>query len=142
MKTLAQILEGKRPGIISVQAGEMVIHALNFMEMNDIGALLVYSDGKPVGIFTERDYARKVVLRGKASITTQVKEIMTAKVISVKLSQTVEQCMTIMTERHLRHLPVIQEDGTVVGLLSIGDLVKAMISEHSFKLADLEHYLT
>jgi len=137
MKDLAQILAGKRPGVISVEAGEMVIHALSLMDVNNIGAVLVLADGKPAGILTERDYARKVVLRGKASTTTQVREVMTAKVISVKLSQTVEECMAIMTERRIRHLP-----GRVAGILSIGDLVKEAISELSFNVGELEHYLT
>jgi len=142
MKDLAQILAGKRPGVISVEAGEMVIHALSLMDVNNIGAVLVLADGKPAGILTERDYARKVVLRGKASTTTQVREVMTAKVISVKLSQTVEECMAIMTERRIRHLPVVGEDGRVAGILSIGDLVKEAISELSFNVGELEHYLT
>jgi len=142
MKTLAQILAGKRPGVISVEADEMVIHALSVMEMNNIGAVLVVADGKPAGILTERDYARKVVLRGRASTTTQLREVMTAKVISVKLSQTVEECMAIMTERRIRHLPVIGEDGSVVGLLSIGDLVKETIAGQAFDIGQLEYYLT
>jgi CBS domain-containing protein len=142
MKTLAQILAGKRPGVISVEADEMVIHALSVMEMNNIGAVLVVADGKPAGILTERDYARKVVLRGRASTTTQLREVMTAKVISVKLSQTVEECMAIMTERRIRHLPVIGENGSVVGLLSIGDLVKETIAGQAFDIGQLEYYLT
>lgn len=142
MKSLAQILADKRPGVISVEADEMVIHALSIMDVNNIGAVLVVADGKPAGILTERDYARKVVLRGRASTTAQVREVMTAKVISVKLSHTVEECMAIMTERRIRHLPVIGPDGTVVGLLSIGDLVKETIAGQSFNVEELEHYLT
>lgn len=142
MKSLVEILAGKGSGVISVESDEMVIHALSLMEMNNIGAVLVLADGKPAGILTERDYARKVVLRGRASTTTQVREVMTAKVISVKLSQTVEECMAIMTERRIRHLPVIGEDNNVVGLLSIGDLVKETISGQSFNVGQLEHYLT
>ena len=142
MRSLAQILAGKRPGVISVEADEMVIHALSLMDMNNIGAVLVLAGGKPAGILTERDYARKVVLRGRASSTTQVRTVMTAKVISVKLSHTVEECMAIMTERRIRHLPVIGEDGAVAGILSIGDLVKETISEQTFQVDSLEHYLT
>jgi len=142
MRSLAQILAGKRPGVISVEADEMVIHALSLMDMNNIGAVLVLAGGKPAGILTERDYARKVVLRGRASSTTQVRTVMTAKVISVKLSHTVEECMAIMTERRIRHLPVIGEDGAVAGILSIGDLVKETISEQTFLVDSLEHYLT
>jgi len=142
MKTLAQLLAGKRPGVLTVDAEEMVLHALSQMAVEDVGALLVMTGGKPVGIFTERDYARKVVLRGKASKTTQVREIMTPKVISVELTQTVEECMAIMTERRIRHLPVIGADGAVVGLLSIGDLVKETIAEQAFIIGQLEHYIT
>jgi len=142
MKSLAQILAGKRQEVISVDAGEMVLHALSLMDMNNIGAVLVLDAGKPAGILTERDYARKVVLRGRASTTTQVREVMTAKVISVDLSQTVEECMAIMTERRIRHLPVTGKDGNVVGLLSIGDLVKEAISGQTFDIDQLGHYLT
>ena len=142
MRSLAQILAGKRPGVISVEADEMVIHAIRLMDINNIGAVLVLAGGKPAGILTERDYARKVVLRGRASSTTQVRTVMTAKVISVKLSHTVEECMAIMTERRIRHLPVIGEDGAVAGILSIGDLVKETISEQTFLVDSLEHYLT
>ena len=142
MRSLAQILAGKRPGVISVEADEMVIHAISLMDINNIGAVLVLAGGKPAGILTERDYARKVVLRGRASSTTQVRTVMTAKVISVKLSHTVEECMAIMTERRIRHLPVIGEDGAVAGILSIGDLVKETISEQTFQVDSLEHYLT
>ena len=142
MKTVSQILAAKRTEVITVEAGEMVLHALSLMEMNNIGALLVVANGKPVGILTERDYARKVVLRGRTSMTTQVKEVMTAKVISVTLAQTLEECMAIMTERRIRHLPVTGEDGSVVGLVSIGDLVKETIAGQSFDLARLEHHLT
>ena len=142
MKTLAQVLAGKRPGVLTVDADEMVLHALGVMDINDVGALLVMEGGKPAGIITERDYARKVVLRGKASITTKVREIMSPKVISVTLEQTVEECMAIMTERRIRHLPVVGNDGAVVGLLSIGDLVKAVISEQAFIIGQLEHYIT
>ena len=142
MRSLAQILAGKRPGVISVEADEMVIHAISLMDINNIGAVLVLAGGKPAGILTERDYARNVVLRGRASSTTQVRTVMTAKVISVKLSHTVEECMAIMTERRIRHLPVIGEDGAVAGILSIGDLVKETISEQTFQVDSLEHYLT
>jgi CBS domain-containing protein len=142
MKSLIQILASKRPEVISVEADEMVIHALSLMDMNNVGAVLVVANGKPIGILTERDYARKVVLRGRASSTTHVEEVMTAKVISVGLAQTVEECMAIMTERRIRHLPVTGEDGTVLGILSIGDLVKETISGQSFDVGHLEHYLT
>ena len=126
MKTLEQVLAGKRPGIISVDADEKVFQALTLMALHDIGALLVMEGGKPVGIFSERDYARKVILLGRASKDTPVREVMSSKIICVTFSQTVEECLAIMTDHHFRHLPVTAGDGSVVGFLSIGDLVKAV----------------
>lgn len=143
MKTLEQLLAAKgHHGVLSINADEMVLRALTIMAERDIGALLVMEGGRPVGIFSERDYARKVILLGKASKNTPVSEVMSDKVISVTLDQTVEDCMAIMTERHIRHLPVTEDDGTVVGFLSIGDLVKETISEQAFIIGQLEHYIT
>ena len=142
MKTLEQVLAAKGHGVLSISADEMVLHALGLMAQHDIGALLVMDHGQPVGIFSERDYARKVILLGKASKTTPVREVMSEKVISVTLDQTVEDCMAIMTERHIRHLPVTDREGKVVGFLSIGDMVKEVISEQAFIIGQLEHYIT
>jgi CBS domain-containing protein len=142
MKTLEQVLAAKRPGIISVDADEKVFQALQLMALHDIGALLVVEQGKPVGIFSERDYARKVILLGRASKDTPIREVMSSKIICVTLSQTVEDCMAIMTDHRFRHLPVTGEDGAVVGFLSIGDLVKETISEQAFIIGQLEHYIT
>ena len=142
MKTLEQVLATKRPGIVSVDAEEKVFQALTLMAHHDIGALLVLADGKPVGIFSERDYARKVILLGRASRDTPVRAVMSSKVICVTLSQTVEECMAIMTSHHIRHLPVTAGDGSVVGFLSIGDMVKETISEQAFIIGQLEHYIT
>jgi CBS domain-containing protein len=142
MKSLKHLLDEKRRGLISVGPSDTVFHALNLMAQHDIGALLVLEHGKPVGIFSERDYARKVVLRGKTSKDTPVREVMSEKVIYVTLSQTVEECMAIMTDRHVRHLPVLDEAGEVVGFLSIGDMVKETISQQKFIIEQLERYIT
>jgi CBS domain-containing protein len=142
MKALKQLLEGKHRKLIAVGPGDTVFQALSLMAQHDIGALLVMEGGKPVGVFSERDYARKVVLHGKASKDTPVREVMSDKVIYVTLSQTVEECMAIMTDRHIRHLPVLDGEGGVAGFLSIGDMVKETISEQTFIIEQLEHYIT
>lgn len=142
MKSLKQLLEEKQRGVISVGPGDTVLKALNLMAQHDIGALLVMDQGKPAGIFSERDYARKVVLQGKSSKETPVREVMSEKVIYVDLAKTVEECMAIMTDRHIRHLPVLGGEGEVVGFLSIGDMVKETISEQKFVIEQLEHYIT
>ncbi|MBK8792103.1 MAG: CBS domain-containing protein [Holophaga sp.] len=142
MKSLKHLLDEKRRDVVSVGPADTVLQALNLMARHDIGALLVMEQGKPVGIFSERDYARKVVLRGKTSKDTPVAEVMSEKVIYVTLSQTVEECMAIMTDRHVRHLPVLDEAGAVVGFLSIGDMVKETISQQKFIIEQLERYIT
>ena len=142
MKLLEQILAGKPHRLIAVAPGDTVFQALTLLAQHDIGALLVMEAGKPVGIFSERDFARKVVLKGLESKHTPVREVMSDKVMYVTLNQTVEECMAIMTDRHIRHLPVLAEDGSVAGFLSIGDLVKETISEQTFIIGQLEHYIT
>jgi CBS domain-containing protein len=142
MKSLKHMLDEKHRGLVTVGPADSVFHALNLMAQHDIGALLVMEQGKPVGIFSERDYARKVVLRGKSSKDTPVRQVMSEKVIYVTLSQTVEDCMAIMTDRHVRHLPVLDEADEVVGFLSIGDLVKETISQQKFIIEQLERYIT
>jgi CBS domain-containing protein len=142
MKSLKCLLDEKRRGPILVGPTDTVFHALNLMAQHDIGALLVMEQGRPIGIFSERDYARKVVLRGKTSKDTPVREVMSEKVIYVTLSQTVEECMAIMTDRHVRHLPVLGEAEEVVGFLSIGDMVKETISQQKFIIEQLERYIT
>ena len=107
----------------------------------DIGALIVLSEGKLVGILSERDYARKVVLQGKSAHDIPVREIMTPDVVSITPEQTVEDCMTLMTERHVRHLPV-KENESVAGLISIGDVVKSIISQHEHLIQQLEGYIS
>ncbi len=142
MKSLKQLLNEKPHGLISVSPTDTVLHALQLMAQHDIGALLVMEQDKPVGIFSERDYARKVVLHGKSSKDTPLSVVMSEKVIFVTLTQTVEECMAIMTDRRIRHLPVLAEDGSVAGIVSIGDMVKETISEQKFVIEQLEHYIT
>lgn len=142
MKLLQQILNAKPHRLIAVGADASVQEALALMAQYDIGALLVQEDGEPVGVFSERDFARKAVQLGKACLDQPVRSLMSAKIISVTLAQTVEECMAIMTDRHIRHLPVTDGDGKVVGFLSIGDMVKETIAEQSFVIEQLTHYIT
>jgi CBS domain-containing protein len=141
MKTVKQLLEGKRHKLISVSPGETVFEALRKMADNDVGALIVMDADKLVGVFSERDYARKIILQGKSSRETVVREIMSGNVIAVRPGQTVEDCMGLMTDKRIRHLPVL-EDGKVIGVVSIGDVVKEMLSEQKFIIEQLEHYIT
>ncbi len=142
MTTVAHILNSKPDTqVYSVSPSDSVLTALQRMADKGIGALLVMEGDDIVGIFTERDYARKVVLHGRASGGTPVREVMTHAVRFVRPSQSSEQCMALMTENRLRHLPVV-EDGRVVGLVSIGDLVKSVISQQQFIIEQMEQYIT
>jgi CBS domain-containing protein len=140
MKTVAQILKLKRAGVISIRPDVPVLDALKLLAEKDIGAVLVMDGPRLVGIVSERDYARKVALKGKSSSDTPVSEIMTREVVCVTPAQTNEECMALVTEKRARHLPVI-DNGRVVGVLSIGDLVKDAISEQQFIIDQLEHYI-
>ena len=142
MKTLKQLIESKNKRLAAVAPDQSVLRALEVMAENDVGALLVLDGKRLAGVFSERDYARKVILQGKASKTTKVSEIMTGKVVYVTLNRTVEECMAIMTEKHFRHLPVLDDDHNVVGIVSIGDLIKEMISQQKFIIDQLENYIT
>ena len=140
MKTVQQLLESKRHSLISVVPSATVLEALKVMAEKEIGAVVVLEDGHLVGIFSERDYARKVVLQGKASKDTPVREIMTDQVVCVRPEQTIEDCMGLMTDKRIRHLPVL-EHKKVIGLISIGDVVKEMLSEKEFVIKQLESYI-
>ncbi|MBZ4200865.1 MAG: CBS domain-containing protein [Methylotenera sp.] len=142
MKTIQQLLTTKKlQEVISIAPHRPVFDALVVMAEYEIGALMVLEGEKLVGIFSERDYAREVVLKGKSSKTTAVSEVMTANVISSTLSDTVEHAMTVMTEKRIRHLPVL-DNAKVVGMLSIGDLVKETIDYQQRLIRQLESYIT
>lgn len=142
MITLKQMLAAKNRPLAVVTPNDSVYHALSLMAMHDVGALLVLENEQLIGIFSERDYARKLILQGKSSKETLVREIMSDKVAYVTPGATVDECMALMTEKRFRHLPVLSEDNEVVGIISIGDLVKATISNQQFLISQLEHYIT
>jgi CBS domain-containing protein len=143
MKTVAQLLKLKaqqNQEVHTIAPHQMVLEALMVMAAKNVGALPVLKEGKVVGIISERDYARKLVLKGRSSVGTPVSDIMVAPVITVDTHQTVETCMGIMSEKRLRHLPVV-ENGELIGLLSIGDLVKEAIAEQAELIRQLEQYI-
>ena len=142
MTTVAEILRSKGDALVhTIQPDDSVFDALQRMADKSIGALLVMQGDAIVGIVTERDYARKIALKGRTSALTKVRDVMTTSVMFVKPSQTSDECMALMTENRLRHLPVVQHD-KLIGLISIGDLVKNIISEQKFVIEQLEHYIT
>ena len=140
MTKVKLLLDGKGSNIWSVHPDDTVLDAIKLLAQKDIGALIVIENDKPVGIFTERDYARKVYLRGKSSLDTAVREIMVAPVICVSPDQTVNECMALMTEKRFRHLPVVIDE-KLVGMVSIGDLVKSVIDDQKFEIEQLEHFV-
>jgi len=141
MKTLKQLLaEKKDHPLVVVSPKDTVFHALNVMARHEVGAVMVLDGEQLVGIFSERDYARKVILQGKSSKETLVQEIMSDKVAYVTPSHSIDQCMALMTEKRFRHLPVLDGE-TVVGIVSIGDLVKETISAQRFIIQALERYI-
>lgn len=140
MATIRLLLEKKGYDVWSVPPDATVYDALRLLDERDIGALLVIRGEELVGILSERDYARKVALKGKTSMKTPVSDIMTEKVVVVEPERTIEQAMAIMTERRLRHLPVV-ENNKVIGMVSIGDLVKEIIADREFIIEQLETYI-
>ena len=141
MKSVAEILRSKPDQTVyNIAPGVSVYEALRLMADKNIGALLVVEEGKIVGILSERDYARKVVLMDRSSKQTAVREVMTSPVMYARPDQTNEECMALMTDNRLRHLPVI-DNGRLLGLVSIGDLVKDIISEQQFTIEQLQHYI-
>ncbi len=141
MKTVKEILNAKGHEVLSIGAEDTVYNALKLMADKNVGALVVLDRGKLKGLFSERDYARKVILRGRSSSETKVEEVMTKRVVCTNLKHTAEECMALMTDKRVRHLPVVQDD-QVMGLVSIGDLVKAIISHQKFIIEQLENYIT
>jgi CBS domain-containing protein len=140
MKSVNDVLKGKGGQIATIAPNATVFDAITVMADKEIGALLVMEGENLLGILTERDYARKIIILGKSSKETPVQEIMTTKVMVVNPGNTVEECMAIMTDKHVRHLPVV-EHGKVVGIISIGDAVKAIISEQHFTINNLVNYI-
>lgn len=141
MKSVRELLSSKPQQVWSVSPSQSVFEALLLMAEKDIGAVLVIEDGQVVGIFSERDYARKVILKGKSSRETPVGELMTRDVLYVRPDQSAEECMALMTNKHIRHLPVL-EDNRLIGIVTIGDIVKAIISDQQFTIRELENYIT
>ncbi len=141
MTFVSQVLKQKGTDVWSVSPGVSVYQALKLMSEKNIGALVVTSGDAIVGIVSERDYARKVILAGKSSRDTTVGEIMSTTITTVRPDQTIEECMGLMTDKHVRHLPVVS-DGKLAGLLSIGDAVKAIIAQHEQTIEHLEHYIS
>lgn len=141
MKTLKQLLATKTQSLAAVSPKDSVLHALQVMADNDVGALLVLEGEALVGIFSERDYARKIILHGKASKDTLVSEAMTDKVFSVTPNHSVAECLALMSEKRFRHLPVLDDQQQLVGIVSIGDLVKETIAHQEFLIKQLETYI-
>ena len=141
MATVSDLLKAKGRDVWTIEPQETVYVALKILSDENVGALVVVDDGKVVGIISERDYARKVILKGKSSMDTLVRQIMTDKVYYVSESHRIDECMALMTEMACRHLPVL-ENGDLVGIVSIGDVVKSMISEQEFVIGQLVSYIT
>lgn len=141
MKLVKHLLDSKGRGIISIGPDASVLDAIKLMADKLVGSLLVMQGDELIGIVTERDYARKVIIKGRSSQSTKVNEIMTADVFSATSDKTVNECMTVMTERKIRHLPII-DDGAVTGIISIGDLVEAIISDQQAEIEQLEQYIS
>jgi CBS domain-containing protein len=141
MKTIQNLLDEKGTLVWSIGPESTVYEALALMAEKGVGALVVRDDARPLGLFSERDYARNVILKGRASHDTPVREIMSSPVLCVTPEQPLEEAMALMTEHRVRHLPVIRGD-EVLGMVSIGDLIKSIISEHKFIIEQLEHYIS
>jgi CBS domain-containing protein len=141
MKLVNHLLDTKGRQVVSVHPDASVFEAIQLMADRAVGSLVVMEDERMLGILTERDYARKVILKGRASESTRVSEIMSTDILTTSGSETVNQCMETMTERRIRHLPVV-EDNRVIGIISIGDLVQAIISDQQAEIQQLEHYIS
>lgn len=140
MRTVRQLLGAKSPEVFAVSPDDSVLDAIKLMAQKSVGAVLAMQGARLCGIVSERDYARKVVLQGRSSANTPVRDIMTVRVITVGLDDTVDRCMQIVTEHRIRHLPVLEGD-RVAGVISIGDLVKAVIEDQQLELDQLQRYI-
>jgi CBS domain-containing protein len=138
---VSEILERKGTKVWTIGPDDMILDALELMAERRIGALVVTDDDTPIGIFSERDYARKVVLRGRSSSTTNVGRAMTSDPCCISPQRTAEECMALMTEKRIRHLPVVEE-GRLAGIISIGDVVKAVLADREFAIRQLESYIS
>ena len=141
MKSVKHLLDTKQAIIISVSENISVLDALKVMTEKNISAVLVIEDEQLSGIFTERDYARKIILQGKSSKDTLIKEAMTANPITIKFSDSIDHCMELMTDKHIRHLPIVEND-EVKGMVSIGDVVKFIIADQKQTISQLESYIS
>ncbi len=140
MTTVQQLLDAKGREIHSVHPDDTVLDALKIMEFKNVGGVLVIEGDALVGIFTERDYARDVFLKGRASPKTPIREVMKTNLICVKPEETVEACMVLMTDKHIRHLPVL-DDEQLVGVISIGDIVRSIIADQQHTIEQLQHFI-
>jgi CBS domain-containing protein len=141
MATVRQLLNEKGPDVFTVGPGETVFDAIRKMAEKNVGSLVVCEGPKPVGIITERHYARNVFLKGRASPSTLVRDIMETQVLFARADQTVDECMAVMSDKKVRHLPVIDQ-GKLIGIISIGDLVKNIISDQKFTIEQLTHFIS
>ena len=141
MKTVAELLKLKPSRVVSVKPEQSVLDAIKVLAAEDVGAVIVMSGSRLAGIMSERDYTRKVVLKGRASDSTRVEEIMTSSVIVVNPRTKARECMALMTEKNIRHLPVVDE-GRVIGMVSIRDIVSDIIADQDFTIEQLEHYIS
>ncbi len=140
MKLVQQIINAKGHDVWSIHPDKSVFDAIQEMATKNVGALVVVEDDKLAGIISERDYARKVILEGKAPKQTAVRDIMVSKVICVGLDKTIDECVAIMTEKRIRHLPVMHEE-KLTGMITLGDVVKSIIEDQQFEIDELSHYI-
>ena len=141
MKTVAELLRAKPARVVKIRPEQSVLEAIKVLAQEDIGAAIVMTGDRLAGIFSERDYTRKVILKGRSSETTRVEEIMTANVIIMSPRTRTRECMALMTEKNIRHLPVVDE-GRVIGMISIRDIVGDIIADQDFTIEQLEHYIS
>jgi CBS domain-containing protein len=141
MKTVAELLRGKPPRVVKVEPGMSVLDAIKVLASEDVGAAIVMTGERLAGILSERDYTRKIILKGRSSDSTRVEEIMTPNVVVVNPRTRTRDCMALMTEKNIRHLPVVDE-GRVIGMVSIRDIVGDIIADQDFTIEQLEHYIS